>query len=315
LRPADALCIVRQLPVRSIAILFHADQRDPASVPYRIWSIAHTWRALGIRVETLRGASAATQDAALACDLLVPHVDCSIRPPAYQALIERHPLAMNCRVADITKRAVSTQLLTRDDAARGVWPGPVIIKTNRNCGGLPDYLHVDRAAERLRSLLARARRRVTNHPRLSPLLYPYGRTLLHYPVLPSALAVPRAVWRNPHLVVERFVPERHAGQYVLHLWIFMGKGGFRRTIICPVPQVKARLGTTTYHEDAPPQVALAAARIGIDFGKLDYVCPEGGDPIILDVNTTPTFPGDVHGQESIALCRPLALAALEWAGE
>lgn|GEM_PF-676586 len=331
----------------SIAILFHARQTDAASMHYRIWPIAECWRRMGLRVDIVFGVAGENERTLLNADLLVPHVDCSVRPAPYQRLIERHPLVLNRRAGDIRKRRVSSLLVTRAEVESGSYWGPVIVKSNGNCGGLPDY-HYARPHDAGPTLLDKVRRRVCNHPSLErrawgawleSLSYRFARTLTRYPIYDSAKDVPRGVWSNPHLVVERFVPERvrvdsptptpaaalspRSGplHYAMRMWIVMGGVGTGRTLTAADAYVKdrhAKLG----HFTQPPSEALGergwCARLGVDYGKLDYVVPrpeEGGDggAVLLDVNTTPTVSGDAFSEFYVEQCGPLAKAALEWA--
>ena len=73
-------------------------------------------------------------DRAPRADLLVPHVDLTHMPSDYAAFVDRYPAVLNRTVKDISKRRISDNLV-RQDAS---WDGPVIVKTNLNCGGLTE---------------------------------------------------------------------------------------------------------------------------------------------------------------------------------
>jgi hypothetical protein len=306
----------------SIAILFHARQTDAASMHYRIWPIAECWRQMGLRVDIVFGVAGENEKTLLNADLLVPHVDCSVRPAAYQRMVDRHPLVLNRRAGDIRKRVISTRLLTRDDVTSGRYTGPVIVKTNGNCGGLPDYHY---ARDGGPTLLDKVRRRLCNHPRMESHATCFARTLTRYPIYEHAGAVPRGVWSNPHLVVERFTPERVAASdgattlhYVMRMWIIMGGAGTGRTLTAADPYVKDRHATLAHFSEPPQEASAWRTRLGVDYGKLDYVVPrpqEGGDggSVLLDVNTTPTVSGDAFSEFYVEQCAPLARAAIDWA--
>src|SRR5690606_13296717 len=104
--------------------------------------------------------------------------------------------------------------------------GPVIVKTDRNYGGIKEY----RLAERERLGWRR-------HLRPERSAFPpagaagWSRVAwidpAEYPVFDSVRDVPAAVWAKPALVVQRFVPERDAeGNYLLRSWYLLGGRGF-----------------------------------------------------------------------------------------
>ncbi|HYE63091.1 MAG TPA: hypothetical protein VD997_13935 [Phycisphaerales bacterium] len=321
--------------------MFHARQTDAARMHYRIWPIAECWRRMGIKVDVVFGIDGENERTLLNADLLVPHVDCSVRPPAYQAVIERHPRVLNRRLTDIRKRTVarlmgSPLVVTRADVEAG-YDGPVIVKTDGNCGGLPDY-HYSRGGDRGPTLLDKVRRRVCNHALvtrhawLERRSYRWARTLTRYPIYESARDVPAGVWANPSLVVERFVPERVAVEsglhYVMRMWIVMGESGTGRTLTAADAYVKDRHARLAHFSALPAEAASWRERLGVDYGKLDYVVPRetewdvsglkarppgSGSAVLLDVNPTPTVSGDAFSEFYVEQCAPLARGAVEWA--
>ena len=76
----------------------------------------------------------------------------------YGAVLDAHPRVVNRQVRDSSKRRVSRNLVRPGDG----WEGPVIVKTDRNHGGLPEA----DTASALRGLFARA------VPRLRRILAP-----------------------------------------------------------------------------------------------------------------------------------------------
>lgn len=198
------------------------------------------------------------------------------RPAAYDRLLDRYPLVINGGVRDISKRRVSAQLVTR---ASG-YAGPVIVKTDDNCFGAPDWSGVawsggltalvSRVAERVLPVRRRIRERRT------------------YPIYPSADRVPRAVWWDPRLVVERFLPERRDGFYCLRTWVFFGPRGIASLSLSREPVVKrVNVVESEFVAEVPEAIREARARLGFDYGKFDFVIHEGR-PILLDTNPTPT---------------------------
>jgi hypothetical protein len=126
---------------------------------------------------------------------------------------------------------------------------------------------------------------------ISGLLGPGGYRVYDHPRL-----VPRPVWYNPRLVVEKFLPEREGELYCLRQYVFLGESEFNTRCVGPEPIVKAHnvlrrevLGET------PAAVRDYRRRLGFDYGKFDYVL-RGDRAVIFDVNHTPTYdPGSKAG--------------------
>jgi len=215
-----------------------------------------------------------------AADLAVLHVDLTLVPEPYLELAARYPRCLNGAVADISKRRVSQDLLARDSA----WPGPVIVKTDRNHAGLPE--------RKLALALGGWRARFAD--RLSRRLPPAWTGRLpgdRYPVYPGLGAVPRWVWRHPGLVVEPLQAQRHGAAYAFNQWHFLGRSSVVLTLIVPHPVAKYadRIGTLPLHDEVPPEIRRRRLELGFDYGKFDYVVTERG-PRLLDANKTPWNP-------------------------
>jgi len=155
--------------------------------------MAEAWRQEGHQVTVHRGLGQPPQG-----DLAVLHTDFTVVPPDYLALLPRFPRVINGRVADISKRSFSSQLVTHGDG----WQGPVLVKNNLNCGGVREASLANQGPL-WRRALARARRALPG--------YMAG----DYKVFSSAQEVPRAYWANRDLVTERFLPERRGELYCL----------------------------------------------------------------------------------------------------
>jgi hypothetical protein len=237
---------------------------------YLIAKLAWHWARAGHRITV---GPIDTLDPAL--DLAVLHVD---RTRVYPGLVPANPAArpfLNGRVLDITKRSFSTARVVRGDD----WDGAVIVKSNLNYygnlewGGRPHGF-----LEEKRRALARS------HWRLARMLPPST-----YPVLPNVSAVPGWVWRDPELIVERFLPEREGDLYCLRGWVFFGARGYTFRLFSTQKVVKVT--SIVRHEflGEPPAELVEFRRLhGWDFGKFDYVEVDGR-PVLLDINKTPTI--------------------------
>jgi hypothetical protein len=247
-----------------IAVLTHAKDKLESS-SYLLNLLLDAWQKSGIEIVVLRGT-----DHFQAADALILHVDLTVIPQDYVACSKRYPVVINGRVYDISKRRISANILRAGDP----YQGEVIVKTNRNAGGLRE-----RTKER-RGLLKRVYKRLpwSWTGKLSP---------DSYPIFPTPAAVPRAVWYNPRLVVEKYLPEREGEYYCLRQWIFFGDREVNQRVFSPEPIVKSR--NVIHREyDLPIPDALRARRskLGFDYGKFDYVLVNG-EVALLDANRTP----------------------------
>jgi hypothetical protein len=257
-----------------VAILLHERQRWIVRRGYRIWALQRVWESQGIRVERVFGPRTRID-----ADLLIPHIDLTVMPEAYRAVLDAHPRVVNRRVRDSSKRAISRNLVQPGDG----WEGPVIVKTDRNHGGLPEA----DTASALQGLLARA------FPRLRRILAPQrlarARNLepYRYPVFPRAADVPAEVFGNPHLVVERFLPEREGSRMFVRYYSFCGDRHvcMRRGGEGPVVRFRAEVAGPVA---VPEEIVAERRRLGFDYGKFDFVVHEGR-PVLLDANPTPTL--------------------------
>ena len=160
---------------------------------------------------------------AIDADVIVNHIDLTVVPEAYVQFMARYPVAINGRCTDISKRTVSANLVTNGDG----WDGPVIVKTDRNHGGRPERrLGWGRIALLVspNAWLSRGRWRTRS------MLVPDD-----YPIFESAAKVPPDVWRNPLLVVERFLPEREDDLFVVRSMAIFGDKGVTRRRLSQIP--------------------------------------------------------------------------------
>ena len=182
---------------------------------------------------------------------------------------------LNRNALDISKRRISRNLVDVDSA----YDGAVIIKTDENCFGGPRW-----PPSLTHQLTTQVRRvvgqRTWRHLRLLP--------RRNYPVLPNKREVPAWVWRRKDLVVEKFTPERDGEFFVLRQWLFLGAREYGTRLYSREPVIKTRnMARYEYVNDVPDAIRAERTRLGMDFGKFDYVVVDG-QPILLDANKTPT---------------------------
>ena len=253
-----------------IAVLVHAKDKFEGR-PFLLRFLVEVWKKFGICIRVLDGIEHFEP-----ADGLILHPDLTIVPDDYLAFCRRYPLIINGGVRDISKRMISSSLVSQRD----LYEGPVIVKTNFNCGGKSERKKMSRWGPLYWAL--------SGLTRWLPWSWT-GRLRPHnYPIFNSSRDVPRAVWRNPHLVVEKFLPEREGAYYCLRQWIFFGDHEINHRIFSKSPIVKAR--NTIHHEDGlPVPDALRALRtkLQFDYGKFDYALVNG-QPVLYDANRTPT---------------------------
>lgn len=286
-----------------ILILLHERDRSAADIRYAIWTVREAWQEMGLRVDVVRGPRRAGP-----ADLLFPHIDLTAVPPDYAALFSRYPNVVNRSAVDHSKRRISANLVRPGDG----WVGPVIVKTDRNSGGLRDRQLL---APRRTILSTKLRRllgvRVPEVAGEGPIDLASVQCMppWRYPVFESIDAVPPETLRNPALVVERFLPERLGNLYSLRSHVFLGDRWYFERLLSPQPVVKAHTASSDEEIPADEEVLRRRTRLGLDYGKLDYVVHDDGIAV-LDVTTTPGFGVDEPSPDIIALTRRLAPGVL-----
>jgi len=216
------------------------------------------WRDAGHAVDIVHG----IRDLPPA-DLAILHVDLSVVPPAYRDAAKRYPRVLNGAAVDIRKRRVSRILLARDSD----WPGRVLVKSDLNCSGWPEW--------RLRGRYLELGRDVPQVPEpVNPKVYR------------SLATVPEDVWADPFLVVERFIPEREGENYAIRHWIFLGDRERCKRCLSPDPIIKGSNIVAVEDAPVPDEIRSERKRLGLDFGKMDFIVRDGR-PFLFDANKTP----------------------------
>src|SRR3954468_19031338 len=99
----------RRMPPH-IVVLVH--EHDAFDARYFLHEIAQVWREReGARISVLNGPQADL----LTADLAILHVDLTVVPQDYLEYIRQYKLVLNGRVADISKRVVSNNIVHRRD--------------------------------------------------------------------------------------------------------------------------------------------------------------------------------------------------------
>lgn len=168
------------------------------------------------------------------------------------------------------------------------WDGPVIAKSNLNCGGRPEYRASLRGIRRLRVSRVLASR------------FGAAPAWSDYRVFDSLDHVPGSVFERSDLVVERFLPDVEDGLYHTHSYQFLGDAERCGRLGSPDPVFKA-LDSTSVQAVEPHSAARAwREELGLDYGNIDYTVQDGA-AILFDANKTAgavTFGDPVNSRRS-----------------
>ena len=260
-------------------------------VPYVIHLLAEEWRRRGIPVEVTD-----SLDEPVGPDVLVfPHFDLTVIPAGIAERLSRCARVINRAVTDISKRVVSRQLVASPDD----YDGAVIVKTNLNFGGWPEMRLIAFAGgdnfRRMEAVRQKQPWTVSGMLRCE-----------EYPIYDNPRLVPPLVWKNPQLVVEKFLPEREGELYCLRQYIFLGTQEISTRAVSSDPRVKSRGVTRREVLDGTPEAVRAfREELGFDYGKFDYVMHEG-EPVVFDVNRTFSYDPESKAGSAMPLIMKLA---------
>lgn len=254
--------------VHKLAVLSHAN--DDFADFYLMNRMVDLWRASDREVVVLKGTGRFEP-----ADMLIMHINLTVVPDEYLAFAARYPKVINGLARDISKRNISANLVGRRDAHAG----SVIVKTNRNYGGHPEHIYLPPTIPR----------RIRNKlQRFLPWSLADNLEADAYPIYSSRREVPRLVWYNPHLVVEKYLPEREGDYYALRMWVFFGEREVSLRVLSPHPIVKAaNIVHREYGLEIPDVLRNMRKKLGFDYGKFDYGVVDG-QCVLYDANRTPS---------------------------
>jgi len=277
---------------KRIAILAHAADRRRPERSYIIDHFAGCWREDGHEVVALYGTERFVH-----ADLILVHVDLSVVPEEYLEFAARYPIVLNGRVGDIRKSVLSENLVGREDP----WGGAVIVKSDLNYGGNPERMLAQTWLDRRVRAWGRVQRIADQMARREPMLSSWQ----EYQVFDRLSDVPDEWFENRNAVVERFRPEFADGLYHLRMYQFMGDRWVCTRLASPYPILKAETSTQVERIEPHPEVIAWRERLGMDYGKLDYVINDG-EVVLLDANKTTGASRHLADSELQAMRRYLA---------
>lgn len=257
---------------RHIAVLFHErdQRRDPTN--YLVHHLAEFWREDGYEVTYLFGIRRFVP-----ADVLLVHVNLSVVPEPYLEFAARYPIALNGTARDIRKSAISTNLVHPGDP----WDGPVIVKSDLNYAGAPEQ-YLRRGPMEVRWKFLRSARRWLD--RASGAVAPFAESS-DYQIFERLADVPDRWFHNRHVVVEKFRPEFEDGYYYVRLYQFLGDRWTCTRVGTSKRVVKSEPDARTEVVEPAESIMDWRRKLGLDYGKLDYLM-NNGDVVMIDVNKT-----------------------------
>ena len=263
----------------SILIQIHRHDSQVEGSKYTLNSLIGVWRHMGlsVRVQSLLPPLARAD-----ADVAINHVCRTATPAPYLRYLSRFPVVVNGGLTDTSKQLYNSDLVSLGDA----YDGPVIVKTKLNSGGANEHKHagwLNRYATGLRQLSARASGRSD-----------YWATTARvkssdYPVFDRPSLVPPAVWSNPYLIVQRYMPELEGdGRFRLRSWYLFGDKDFHVVTRGKHSNVKGVniIDRWVANDGTPPELVAIRNKMQVDYARFDYVVV-GGKAVVFDINRTP----------------------------
>ena len=250
-----------------IGILHHA-QSSLIRSGYMIGPISDRWRDRGAEVIDIIGTGTSVP-----VDVLLCHVDLSVVPEEYRRFAQNHQRVINMSAHDIRKRSYLNDLVGADDP----YSGPVIVKSNLNHGGLPERLLEPQRTGRGRiasGILRKLRRRIGMAGEI--------RYKSDYVIYQERSSVPRVRFRDGS-VIQPFRPERLDGDFVLREYYFFGDIEILSTEVGSDAVLTSGRQVECRQASPPPEVRAIRDRLKLDYGKIDFSCPDG-EVIVYDAN-------------------------------
>lgn len=281
----------------SIAIIHHRNQSPASEEIFIISWIGQIWREWGHSVQHVYGPTQGVE-----ADVAVLHVDRSVVPESHLRFAQQFPATVNIGLVDITKRKVSSNLVTRDDD----YHGPVVVKTNLNHAGTPECQDgpvrvqspfLKRIQWRIRGRLKRRLGMRDPHAIRSP---------ADYMIYRRKSLVPKSVFDDERLIAERFLPERRGDLYLHRRYYFLGEAERNEcwSSSDPLNPCDEEGEIESVDEPVPDALREHRRQASADYGKIDYVIRDGRVEV-FDINRTPSSvvleenPGDAQWMQDV----------------
>jgi len=259
---------------KSIALVFHENERNRDIPSFAIWHLAQIWRNDGVRVHYLFGVKKH-----IPADLAILHVDLTAVPKEYTDFAKRYPIALNGNLRNISKSLISQNRINPKDG----YEGRVIVKSELNFAGRPER-------KLLGTPLSRKAFRIACRLPFDPLQIlgprPRFKSPTDYIIRENIQSVPRVWFDRKDLLIERFLPEKQDGLYCLRIYHFLGNRGVCILWKSGNPVVNSSTVIKRQKVEVHPEIVSLTKSMGFDYGKFDYVMHDD-KPVLLDANKTP----------------------------
>ena len=253
-----------------ICILFHEKETNPKK--YVIHHLAKMWQEDGNEVRYIFGCKKFIPG-----DILILHVDLSVVPQKYIDYASKYPIALNNKISDIRKVAISENILSYGDP----WDGPVVVKSNYNFYGMPERVYYKSNLKKRFEIIDTVKSKFFQlRYKGMPL-----EDIRQYKIYKSIKEIPKKWFSFQYAVIEKFIPEMENDVFHLRIAQVLGSRVISTRIASRDPIIKARKSIKTEEIEPDEIIAHWRGKYHLDYGKLDYVV-NNGVPSLLDVNKT-----------------------------
>ncbi len=284
---------------KTILIVSHKNGRPLQDSRYVIRYLMNQWQEQGFTVRFAYGTRKKIH-----ADIVINHVDLTVTPKEYIRYFRSYSQKINSGVTDISKSIISSCILKPGEN----YTGPVIIKTNNNCGGEKDKRASSIISKIKNGFLNRMNRNCSilpfsdlkesnDHDIKTPGYWKHVKTLNNdnYPIFDCVNQLPGTVWGNKHLVVEKFMPELDDdGKFICRYMYFLGDRSFCVVTKSEKPVAKSRIiDRQILPGPGPDELITFCKNFKMDYGRLDYTIVNNRI-YLFDANRTPGFSPEIY---------------------
>lgn len=268
-----------------IVVIQHEKDFEGEQGVYFIEVIAGCWREAGHEVLFINGLQKNVE-----ADLAIMHVNLSVVPDEYVRYAMQFPVTLNLNITDIRKRTISQHLVEPNDD----YDGEVIVKTDNNCGGIPEAKIYNQALPKRRSVMRFAKkfvRKTRNAGIKLNMINTDSRRYVEteyresFRLFKHKDRVPKYIWRDQDWIVEQFLPEIEDSQYVIRNAYFLGDKMICFKTYSSDPIVKEEKEVRSKRIDMPQKIIHLRNKFGLDYGKIDFLM-HNEEPVLLDIGKT-----------------------------
>lgn len=281
---------------KNILIVMHKYERPLDHSDYVIRYLMNQWQQQGHTVRIAYGTGQKID-----ADIVINHVNLTVTPAKYIHYFKPYRQKINSAVTDISKSKISNCVIKPGTD----YTGPVIVKTDYNCGGKQEkngqitarilakikYAFIKRINQNCAALLF-SNRKQCNYHNQPPGYWKHVKTLnnKNYPIFDRPDQLPGTIWKNKHLVVEKFMPELDAdGKFICRYLYFFGDKSFGVITRSEIPVAKSRIiDRRILPGPGPEELLQYCKKLKMDYGRLDYTMVDQR-VYLFDANRTPTF--------------------------